>query len=126
MRSSNPFSCNPAAVLSPGVTSLQRPVACCERAVATGWRNTAQPQDHAGGGADPFTGSAAAATHHVPARGYLFYDAVPNTDAMRRKILELSSQLAADPATAGLALSGDEAAAGGLLESLMDRCEVLR
>ncbi len=75
----------------------------------------------AGGGADPFTGATAVATQHIPARAYLLYDAVPNTEAMRRKILDLSAQLAGEPSAAALALTEAEVAAGGVLDSLLER-----
>lgn len=39
----------------------------------------------------------------------------------RRKILELSSQLAAEPSTAALALDVADTAPGGPLDSLLDR-----
>lgn len=77
---------------------------------------------HAGGGADPYTGSAAVTTHHIPAKAYLLFDSVPPTEAMRRKIAELSaSSVAADPGTASLALSAAELAEGGALDALLDR-----
>ena len=40
---------------------------------------------------------------------------------MRRKILELSSQLAAEPSAAALALGEAEVAAGGVLDTLLER-----
>jgi len=46
-----------------------------------------------GGGADPFTGGSGVATRHTPAKEYLFFDASPPIEGLRKKILEFNAEL---------------------------------
>lgn len=90
-----------------------------------------------GGGCDPFTGAAAGRSSSssavqqqqqapgdglaVPLGGtYFIFDNLPPAEALRKKLLDFSAQLAASPATAPMALTASEVAAGGRLERLLN------
>ncbi|PSC75649.1 phospholipase A-2-activating [Micractinium conductrix] len=73
-----------------------------------------------GGGADPFTGGGAAPPAHLPAKTYLIFDQVPGREAIRKKIAELSTAVAAEGGeAAAAALSEADLAEGGPLDSLL-------
>ena len=90
---------------------------------STGAGSSAASYGVTGGGADPFTGasSAVAASTHVPARVPLVYDAAPARDAIRRKIQELSSAVAAAGVDGAQPLSVEALAEGGALDGVLER-----
>jgi hypothetical protein len=71
-----------------------------------------------GGGADPFTGGAAAPQRplHIPATQVLVYDAVPGREGIRRKILELNAAV-----PSGSQLAEGDVVEGGALDGLLTR-----
>jgi phospholipase A-2-activating protein len=79
-----------------------------------------------GGGVDPFTGGGGGgggggAARHTPARACMLYDASPSAEGLVKKVAEFNAALAADEATAALALPAADLGAGGALEALLRR-----
>lgn len=56
---------------------------------------------------------------HIPQTGYLLFDNAPNSQAMLKKLRELSQTLAASDASAGQSLSQDQSDSG--LHQLLTR-----